>query len=70
MSNTETGTAATCDFCDQTAVHVVKLDAFAWNVDYPTEFLVCDDCIADGEENFNSMGYLPDEYYLVENAWA
>lgn len=70
MSNTETGTAAQCDFCDQQATAIVKLDTFARNVQYGLEYLVCDDCIADAECNMEEQGYHSSEYYTVENAWA
>ena len=65
MSNTETGTAATCEFCDQQATTVVKLDTFARNVHYGLEYLVCDDCIINAEMAMEDQGYLPNEYYTT-----
>lgn len=66
MSNTENlPTRAFCDFCDQQATAVVKLDTFARNVQYGLEYLVCDDCIADAEYTMEDQGYLPSEYYTT-----
>lgn len=70
MSNTENlPTGAFCDYCDNRATSVVKLDTLTANVRYGLEYLVCDDCIVNAEMAMEDQGYLPNEYYTTA-AWA